>query len=250
MSRALRVAFVPSLLLLGGCLDELLESPYVLTPGLGEVRAVAPGLHGELLVASATGLYAIDGNGVATRTGEAADGVTVHPGVVYVRRGGTVSYDGGAIDVTGAVDILAGYDALAGLYPDRLVLDGRFGHTGPPMPDRVVSLGRTDARAVALGPTGYLVTTATALLAVDADVRVLADGLTDARAAATDTRGRVYVAHGAPTELWRVEPTGLVSMARWLGDTRDLQFGLGGLLPAENVYIANGAGSVDYVRPM
>jgi hypothetical protein len=43
---------------------------------------------------------------------------------------------------------------------------------------------------------------------------------------------------------------GLVSMARSLGDTRDLQFGLGGLLAVENVYIANGAGSVDYVRPL
>ena len=93
-------------------------------------------------------------------------------------------------------------------------------------------------------------TTVTGLLAVDADIRVLAEGLTDARAAATDTRGRVYVAQGAPTELWRVDPGGLVSMARWLGDTRDLQFGLGGLLAVENVYIANGAGSVDYVRPL
>lgn len=238
------------ILLLGGCLDQLLESPYVLTPGLGEVRALSPGLNGELLVATSTGLYAVDGNGVGTRTGDPADGVTVHPGVTYVRRGGTVTYDGGEIDVAGAVDILAGYDELAVLYPDRLVLDGRFGHVGPPTPDRVVPLGRADARAVALGPTGYLVTTPTALLAVNADIRVLAEGLTDARAAATDTRGRVYVAQGAPTELWRVDAGGLVSMARWLGATRDLQFGLGGLLAVENVYIANGAGSVDYVRPL
>lgn len=237
------------LVVLAGCLDELLESPYVLAPGLGEVRAVSPGPTGDLLVASSTGVYRVDGNAVATRIGEPADGVTVHPGRVYVRRGSTITWEGGSVEAPGVIDVLAGYDALALLYPDRLELDARF--ETPPGPTIRVPLGRSDARAVALGPDGYLVVTESTLLALDQQgvTHILADGLLDARAAATDAKGRIYVAQGHPSELWRLDGGQLVSVARWLGDPRDLHFGLGGLLPTENIYVANGSGSLDYLRP-
>ena len=43
------------LLALLGCLDELLESPYVLAPGIGEARSVSARVDGRLLVATNTG---------------------------------------------------------------------------------------------------------------------------------------------------------------------------------------------------
>ncbi|MFN7145794.1 MAG: hypothetical protein ACK4YP_18610 [Myxococcota bacterium] len=59
----------------------------------------------------------------------------------------------------------------------------------------------------------------------------------------------MYVVHGDPPELFRVDPSGPVSVAKWLGDARDLHFGVGDRLPRENLYVANGAGTLDYVRP-
>jgi hypothetical protein len=237
------------LLLLAGCLDQLLESPYILTTGLGEARSVSPGPNGQLLVAASKGVYQVDGSGASTRISEAADALTVHPRRVYLRRGGVIAWDDTSVDAPGALDIQAGYDVLAVLYADRLVLDGRFGALGAPLPDRTIALDRTDARTVALGPSGYLVVTESALLAVDPGVKVLVDGLVDARAAVTDAKGRVYVVQGSPSELWRVDDGKLVSIARWLGDPRDLHFGLGGVFPAENLYIATGMGTLEYVRP-
>ena len=237
------------LLLLAGCLDELLESPYVLATGMGEARSVSPDSSGQLIVAASNGVYKVEGSGAATRISEAADALTVHPRRVYLRRGGVIAWDDASVDAPGALDIQAGYDVLAVLYADRLVLDGRFGAHGEPRPDRTIALGRTEAHTVALGPSGYLVVTESALLAVDPGVKVLVDGLVDARAAATDARGRVYVVQGAPPELWRVDDGKLVSIARWLGDPRDIHFGLGGVFPAENLYIATGMGTLEYVRP-
>ncbi len=248
------------LLLLAGCLDELLESPYVLATGLGEVRSIAPGLDGRLLAATSTGLYAIDGEGKAERVGEPAVAVSVHPGRTYSLDEKGVSWwspdynDSGGIvgePPPSEVDLLAGYDELATLQRRGLVLWPLDKKSIP----RDVAV--PESRAVALGPPStYLVVTPTTLYTVSAEdvATPLVTGLTDARAAATDANGRVYVAQGAPTELWRVEPVPggparLVSVAKYLGDVRDLHFGIGGLLPRENLYIANGAGSVDYVRP-
>lgn len=84
--------------------------------------------------------------------------------------------------------------------------------------------------------------------------RVLASGLADPRAAAVDANGRVYVACGADSTLFRVDPepggtNQLTAVSRHLGDVRDLAFGIGGLFPPENLYIADGSGSITYVRP-
>lgn len=234
-------------ILLAGCLDRILEAPYLLAPGLGEVRSVSPGLDGRLLVATSTGVYAVDGEGKAERLEDRpAQAVTAHPGRRYVLRDGRVTGGEAPLAVHGAVDILAGYDALVVLRSDRLSAFDPDGREHP------LTAGLTDARSVALGPDDtYLVVTRESLVRVDraGAITTLARGLVDARAAATDAKGRVYVAHGDPQELWRVDPTGLVSIARWLGDPRDLHFGIGGLLAVENTYIANGSGTVDYVRP-
>lgn len=230
-----------------GCLDRLLESPYVLTPGLGDVRSISPLVEGGLLVASSTGVYRVDEEGRAERVGDAADAVSVGPQNEYVLRGGRVSWDGGSVDVPDAVDVIAGYDELLVLFPDSYArIDTGNGLR------RSWQLGSIDARSIALGPEGsYLVVSDDTLyrLYSGGGFSALVTGLVDARAAAVDAKGRIYVVHGTPQELWRLDPEGLVSVARWLGDPNDLHFGLGGLLPQENIYIANGAGTIDYVRP-
>ncbi|MDP2306612.1 MAG: hypothetical protein Q8P18_11375 [Pseudomonadota bacterium] len=244
------------LLALLGCLDRLLESPYVLATGLGDVRSVAPSTDGRLWVAASTGVYAIDGEGRAERIEEApALAVASHPDRTYVLRDGRVTWGGGAgLDAPGAVDILGGHDALVVLYPDHYERIGPGDPSGAPR--HLARLGGTlDARAVALGPDGgWIVVSEHALQNVGADgaVTTVIDGLVDARAAVVDVKGRIYVAQGDPQELWRVDPgapSPLVSVARWLGDPKDLHFGVGGLLATENTYVANGAGTLEYVRP-
>ncbi len=234
------------LLALLGCLDELLESPYVLAPGIGEARSVSARVDGRLLVATNTGVYAVNGEGRAERLGDSADAVAVSPTREYALRQGRVTWDGGALDVPGAIDLTVGYDGLVVLFPDAVE------HVDPDTGARRRVPLPGVARAVSLGPDGTcLVVSETTLYRLGADdtLTPLATSLVDARAATIDAKGRVFVAQGAPEELWRVEPAGLVSVARWLGDPRDLQFGVGGLLPAENLYLANGAGTLDYVRP-
>lgn len=237
------------LLALPACLDRVLESPYVLTTGLGEVRSLAPGLDGRLLAATSTGLWAVTPEGRADRLDPAVGrAVSTHPGVVYVLADEQVSAGPGAtVSTPGAVDVLAGYDEVVVAYPDRLDLHALDASTRRAVPVAGV-------RAVALGPPGeYLVVTADALFRVDATgVHPLVTGLVDARAASTDARGHVYVAHGAPTELFRLDdatsPATLAPVAKWLGDVRDLQFGVGPF-PPQNLYIATGDGTLDYVRP-
>ncbi len=234
------------------CLDELLESPYLLAPGLGEARSVSIGLDNRLLVATQSGVYAVDGAGAAERLyAGPAQAVTAHPGRVYTLHDGTVTLRDatgatlGKLPTPGAVDLLAGFDELVVLYPDRLETLAQADFA----PRRAATPLR-DARAVALGPKDtYLVVTETTFVAVGPDGRAteLAAGLVDPRAAAADAHGRRYVV--ADGELWRLDETGLASVAGWLKDTRDLQFGVGGLLAAENLYIASGAGTLDYVRP-
>ncbi len=237
------------LLALAGCLDRLLESPYVLAPGLGEARSVTARADGRLVIATSTGVYAVDGEGRAERLEEApADAVAADPNRTYVLRAGRVTWPGGGLDTPGAVDVLAGYGELVVLYPDA------YEHIDVATGARTrLRLGeRDDARAIALGPDeSYLVVTPDSVYRTvsTGGLRPVVTDLVDARAAAMDGKGRLYVAHGDPEELWRVDPGGLSSVARWLGDPRDLQFGVGGLLPLENTYVANGMGTLDYVRP-
>jgi hypothetical protein len=153
------------------------------------------------------------------------------------------------IEVPGAVDMVAGWDTLMVLTPDGLsAVDSDQGTSTP------VASGFGDARAVALGPSQtYLVVTPTTLWQVTREGKrsELATDLTDARAAATDGQGRVYVVSGAPEELWRVEPAGapMTRIARYVGDVRDAHFGTGGLLPSDTLYLATGDGTLTYLKP-
>lgn len=224
----------------------MLEAPWVLAAGMGEARSLAPDARGGLLVATPSGVVRVDGNGAVTlvRPGP-AEAVTTHPARTYVLAGGRVTWEGGAIEVPGAVDVLAGWTGLLVLTPTTVVaVDPATGART----DRATDL--EGARSLALGPAGEaLVVTATSLLVLppEGPPRVAVHGLIDARAAATDANGRVFVA--ADGALWRIDGGAPVLAARYLGDPRDLHFGSGDLLPNDHIYIATGGGSVDYLRP-
>ena len=229
-----------------GCLDRLLEAPYVLTPGLSEPRSIGIAPDGGLLVTTRTGAFHIDGEGRAEQVGEPAEAVSGTPGHTWYLRKGQLEGGERALAVPGAVDVLGGWEGLLVLYPDHVERVNTSSLERTP-----VRLPVGDARAIALGPTGaYLVVTPAALLELQGDTaNTLVAGLVDARAAATDTRGRIYVAQGKDPALYRVDAGTLTLVAQYLDDPRDLHFGVGGLLPVENVYVANGAGTVDYLRP-
>lgn len=233
---------------LAGCLDRMLEAPWVLTSGIGEARSLAPDGTGAWLVATDRGVARIDGEGKASDVeAGAADAVSTHPGRVYVLRDGVVRWPGGEARVDGAIDVAGGWDALWVLTPDTLwAVDPATGEK------TARATGLDGARAVALGPEPEaLVVTRDAVVAIGpgGGARALATGLVGPRAACTDARGRVFVAAGEDPALWRLDAAGPVLAARYLGDVRDLHVGLGGLLPAENLYLAVGTGSIDYLRP-
>lgn len=233
-----------------GCLDRMLESPYVLTAGLGEVRSLSPDGKGHFVLATRDGVVEVAADGKATpRTPGPAYAVSSDSDRVYVLREGTVDWDRTGIRAPGAVDILRSRDdELLVLTPDRLeAIDATTGARS------IRAEGLTAARALAIGPEGRnIVVTATALISVGRDGRdTIAEGLIDARAAAMDAAGRWYVVAGAPPQLWRVDSPGAapVLIARWLGDARDIHFGTGDAFTSDTLYIATGTGSLDYLRP-
>ncbi len=234
------------MLLLLGCLDRLLEAPYVLTAGFGEARSLAISREGALLVAGTQGIARISETATATVIGaDPVDAIAVNPTHLYALADGVLTVEGVTVPVPGAVDIAASWNPeLWVLYPDRIeLLATDLTST------RLVS-GLAGARAVNLGPQSeMLVTLATEVRAYDAvgASRSIVGGLVDARMAAADESGRVYVVQGSPSELFRVDDGQLTLIARFLDDPRDLQFGRGQLLPRTFAYFATGNGRVDYV---
>lgn len=236
------------LLALGACLDRMLEAPWVLTSGIGRANSVAFTPPDALLLATDRGLVRVAGDGTVTVVDDRpADAVTSHPRGAYVLRGDTVTWTGGRVVIPGATDLQAGWDTLYVLAAGTLWAVDPV--TGAPV---VRAAGLEGARALALGPEPDVLVVApdrVVAVAPDGRVRTLVEGLTDARAAAMDAKGRVYVVADTDPALYRLDPGGPVLAARWLGDARDLHFGLGGLLATENVYLAVGTGSVEYLRP-
>ena len=227
-----------TLLLLGsfwggaGCLDRLYEAPLVLASGLGEARSLAPDGAGNLLVVTGSAIVRIDGKGAILGADPGtATAVCTQPGRIMTLHDGVI--DG--VAVAGAIDLLCSWhDEILVLWPDAVRTLGGEKRWG----------GLADARALSLGPDGsVLVVTRTALLRDGSPVVELTDG----RAAATDRQGRIFVADGET--LWRVDGSTKTVAARWLSDPRDLHFGAGELLPGENLYVASGGGTVDYLRP-
>lgn len=235
------------LLLLAGCLGRLQEAPYVLAVDLGEARSLAFRADSALLVATPRGLYAVDGEG-------RAEVVDARPALaVTATRRGVYTLDGSRLRgpeldqaAPGAVDLAAGWDdRLWLLYPDHLdAVDAGDGSVSR------VADGLDRARALGLTPPPtMMVVTHDSVLLVDAAgaVRPVASGLEDPRAAAMDAGGRVWVATGSPGQLFRFEAGQPVRVARYLDDPRDLHFTVIDPFPPDRLWIASGAGRVDYV---
>ena len=236
-----------TLLALGGCLDRLLEAPYILTSGLGEARSIAISREGDLIVAGTAGLTRITADGSPHLVDPVpTDAIAVSPNHRYALRAGHVDYEGTRLPVPGAVDIAATWNPdLWVLYPDRVEIWDPDRHA------RTIVTGLSGARALTLGPQDeMLVTLPTEVRAYRADGRgrTLVTGLVNARFSATDEPGRVYVVQGDEPELFRVDDGTLTRIARFLDDPRDLQFGRGQSLVPTFAYLATASGRVDYVQ--
>lgn len=241
-----------------GCLDDLLEAPYVLTTGIPPTAGLAPSGRGQLLAATSDGVYLVDGEGKASLlVPDEALAAGAHAQRISVLRRDRIdilTWPPGlppAATATwpakGAVDLQSWCDeTLLVAYPDHVErLDPRTGTA------TTYIAGLTDVRGLSLGAKvcdAAWVATRDGLLEVDVSGVLQRVLLADARAVAVDAQGHTWALHGEPRLLSALSPQGPTVIARHLGDARDLHFGPGALLPPENVYLAAGEGGVDYAR--
>jgi hypothetical protein len=250
------------LLVLSGCrYAEVLEkAPYVLTTGLGELRAIATGPGDTVFVAGPKGVLEIAGDGTPT---SAVDGdarlVAAQPDRLFAVRGDVLEWTfrgasfpqagGGSQALPGIVDLLAWCDGeLLVAYADHLAL-WRLGQEV----ERPFGTPVEGIRAVAVGSpncASALALTDGALWSVPASGQPiqLAAGLSATRAVARDRLGRAWIVSGDPVTLARVDGSSLVPFASDLGDVRDVVFGHLGLFKPQNVYVAAGEGRIEYVH--
>ena len=249
-----------ALLLLTGCLSEVLEAPYVLSTGLGEARSVCPSTRLTMLVASSTGLWEVDGEGAMAQVlaGDCS-AVSMSPRDAYALCDGQLTW--GALPAPGALAQGWSRKAAPGVRDVQVWCDGTV-MLGDPASvtswdpatgeTSLWAEGLPGLRALALGGgegcDWLTVVAGDRVLAVTPTGQsALAEGLVAPRAAAVDRQGRLWVVAGEPAVLSQVTGGKAQEFARYLGDPRDLQFGLGGLLPPSNGYLADGQGTLDYV---
>lgn len=232
----------------------------MLASGLGEARSVCPSIRDAMLIGGSTGLWESDGEGRLTRLwDQPVEAVTAQSDRIYALSGGVIF--AGPWPAAGqpwagapALRVPAPRDLQADCAPGVLIATAtgveRWDGVSPTTTPLATDL--PGVRALALAPDcgGALTLTAETLWQLGPTGRTsLATGLVDARAVATDLQGRVWVVQGAPSELGRVEGGVFHTFARYLGDPRDLHFGIGAhLLPADAAYLADGEGTLDYVR--
>jgi hypothetical protein len=248
-------------LLLSGChyADVLESAPYVLSTGLGELRAIALGPDGTAYVAGPKGVLEVQGDGKAAvvLAGDARL-VAALPDRLFAVHGDVLEWMprdgafpgavGGSMSLPGAVDLLAWCDGdLLVAYATHLEL-WRVGQEavrpfGPAVDHvRAVAMGSPDCRS-ALALTDDAVWSVPASGAAVA----LARDLKAPRAIASDRLGRVWIVSGEPAQLGRLDGSSLVPVAG-LGDVRDVVFGQTGLYKPHNAYLAEGDGRIEYVH--
>lgn len=242
-------------LLLTGCIDHLLEAPYILATGAGrDALAMSLTPRHSLLVGGPAGLREVDGSGAVQilQTGEAR-AVAAHLGWLAF------------------ADAEAVYFQVEGKAPVQI-----------PLPEVRALQAWCDSSLLALSSTGVWLlkpdgsaprlwaaalpgavdltlspgTPCEAVLQLKPDSlhrsdpqgnEALATGLIGARAVATDRLGRAWVLHQEPLVLAHIEAGRAQTFARHLGDARDLSFGNGGLLHPDTAWLLIGDGRVDYL---
>ena len=245
--------------LLFGCLDSLLEAPYVLTTGLSEARSITPTPRRTMMIATPQGVIEIEGSGQHhPLTDQPVLSVATHASSVYLLtdsalQWGTLPPLGerltilSSLPVSGIVDIqswceqrvlLAGAKGLQVWTPATGIIED-FHAPLPPL--HAVSLPAID-------PCGGVV-----VLTEDALIEISRDGqkrhpVEHPRVATPGRDGHIWVIHGQPPVLSRLEEAGLVLRARHLGDPRDAHFGNGELFSPSNLYLADASGTLDYAR--
>lgn len=196
---------------------------------------------GALRVATSAGVVQVTGDAKVSTVDPAVATRVDGPFRLYPDR---LEWATGRHAMADAVDLLDRGDGALVLFPDRLEWwpNERRHET--------LASGLSEPRALANVADGHVVVVCADRLYDTVDMaHPITTGLVDARAAAADAGGRLYVVQGEPPELFRVDGGSLALVARHVGDVRDLVFGGGGLLPRENIYLLRAEGQVDYLRP-
>ena len=247
------------LLALMGCLDAILEAPFVLSTGLTEVRSIAPSGRITMLAATPGGVVEIDGSGNHTLLSEhSARAITAHAMVVYLLTDdallwGAMPLPGerfGAlaqVPVTDVVDIQSWCDGkvlLAGA-AGLQVFDSSSG-TLSPYPTKLPPL-RSVSLLAGLPCTGAVVISSDAVIEVSGEQlqRIPVDA---PRVATPGRDGHSWLIHGTPPVLSRIKDGTLSLRAEHIGDPLDAHFGTGELFSPSNIYFADAAGTLDYAR--
>lgn len=264
--RRLPTALVACLLLATGCIDDLLEAPYVLSTGLGEgARSLSPSPTRSFYVAGQGGLFEVDGEGRPRQLlRDPVQLAAAHLGFLAIfdtqaaRFGPPPDADhpwtetsratlAGVVDAQAWCDLqllLIAGDQLVFLGPDD---DAPRPWAPAPAGARALTLGSVTGTADPCAAA--LVLTPDRLLLVSPQgQQPLATGLVDARAVAIDRRGEPWVVHGQPPVLARIRDGRAETIARHVGDVADMHFGTGELLHHDNAYLLTRQGSLDYVR--
>ena len=95
--------------------------------------------------------------------------------------------------------------------------------------------------------SGAVVLSADALIQVHGTATA-STAIAQPRTATPSRDGHTWVIHGEPPVLSRVEEGGLMLRAEHLGDPQDAHFGTGELFSPDNLYLADGSGTLDYAR--
>ncbi|MDG1481427.1 MAG: hypothetical protein P8R54_17665 [Myxococcota bacterium] len=247
------------LLALTGCLDAILEAPFVLSTGLTEVRSITPSGRTTMLAATPGGVVEIDGSGAHTLLStHPARAIAAHATVIYLltddallwgampppgERIGALSH----ISVAGVVDIQSwchGQVLLAGA-AGLQTFDSSSGMLSP-YPAKLPPLKSVSLPAEA-PCTGAVVASA------DAVIEVIGEELrslpVDTPRVVTPGRdGHTWLIHGTPPILSRMQDGTLSLRAEHIGNPLDAHFGTGELFSPSNIYFADAAGTLDYAR--
>ncbi|MCK6506517.1 hypothetical protein L6R53_24610 [Myxococcota bacterium] len=248
------------LLLLVGCIDHLLEAPYVLATGVGaDALSLSPTADRSLLVAGPGGVFRVDGSGVVTPVHDGPiRGAVAHARFVALVDDAGLSFgppQGSGFTATHRVALAGVVSAQAWCEDQVLALaEGALWLASPDRPEATRwATAPRDGIAVAFGPTprcdAALVLSPDRLRAVDpGGQRLLAEGLEQATAVGMDRTGALWVVHQERPVLARIQDGRPVTVARHLAPTTDLHFGTGDLLHPDNAYLLTRQGTVDYVR--